>query len=245
MAVRRGLVFAGSVVRLAAWPAVLLVALLVALLAAAPIPRTDPSAARLTVARLQYDGDDWYANPSSLPNLIRAVRERTTLSVEPEEVRLTLLDERLWDQPFLHLTGHGRIRWSETEVARLRAFLEQGGFLHADDNYGLDEHFRREIAKVFPDRQLVDVPLDHPIYRIVYLMPQGVPKIHEHDGKPARGLGIFLGERLVVFYSHESDLGNGWEDVGTYPDDPPALHEEALRMGVNLFVYAVTSAPIR
>jgi hypothetical protein len=233
---RRGLALAGT--------AACLAALLAAQPAATPPPR-ESAAARLTVARLQYDGDDWYANPSSLPNLIRALRERTTLAVEPQEVRLTLLDERLWDHPFLHLTGHGRIRWSEREAERLRAYLEQGGFLHADDNYGLDEHFRRELAKVFPAQPLVDVPLDHPIYRIVYPMPQGVPKIHEHDGKPPRGLGIFLGGRLVVFYSYESDLGNGWEDVGTYPDDPPALHEEALRMGVNLFVYAVTSVPAR
>lgn len=203
------------------------------------------SAPRLAVARLQYDGDDWYANPSSLPNLIRAIRERTTLAVDPREVRTTLLDERLWDYPFLHLTGHGSIKFSETEVQRLRDYLLRGGFLHADDNYGLDEHFRREIARVFPDRKLVDVPLDHPIYRIVYAFPEGVPKIHEHDGKPARGFGIFIGDRLAVFYSYESDLGNGWEDIGTYADDPPAAHEAALRMGVNLFMYAVTSGPGR
>ena len=199
------------------------------------------SAPRLAVARLQYDGDDWYANPSSLPNLIRAIRERTTLAVDPREVRTTLLDDRLWDYPFLHLTGHGNIKFSETEVQRLREYLLRGGFLHADDNYGLDEHFRREIARVFPDRKLVDVPLDHPIYRILYAFPEGVPKIHEHDGKPARGFGIFIGDRLAVFYSYESDLGNGWEDIGTYADDPPAAHEAALRMGVNLFMYAVTS----
>ncbi len=200
-----------------------------------------PASARLTVARLQYDGDDWYANPSSLPNLIAAIRARTTLAVEPAEVRLTLRDESLWDHPFLHLTGHGQIRFSDREVERLREYLLRGGFLHADDNYGLDEHFRREISRVFPDRQLVDVPLDHPIYRIVYPFPQGIPKIHEHDNKPPRGYGIFIGDRLAVFYSHESDLGNGWEDIGTYPTDPPEAHEQALRMGVNLFVYAVTS----
>ncbi len=214
--------------------------------AAAPAPSAVPSPApRLSVARLQYDGDDWYANPSSLPNLIRALRERTALVVDPREVRTTLLDDRLWDLPFLHLTGHGNIKLSDAEVVRLREYLLRGGFLHADDNYGLDEHFRREIARVFPDRPLVDVPLDHPIYRIVYQFPQGLPKIHEHDAKPARGYGIFIGDRLAVFYSHESDLGNGWEDVGTYPDDPPESHETALRMGVNLFVYAVTSGPGR
>lgn len=221
--------------------ALLVLAAAFGLAAATPRHSGYADAASLSVARLQYDGDDWYANPSSLPNLIRAIRTRTTLDVAPEEARLTLLDERLWDHPFLHLTGHGNIRFSETEVLRLREYLLRGGFLHADDNYGLDAAFRREMAKVFPDRDLVDVPLDHPVYRIVYPFPQGLPKIHEHDNKPPRGFGIFVGDRLAVFYSHEADLGNGWEDVGTYPEDPPELHEQALRMGVNLFVYAVTS----
>jgi hypothetical protein len=201
------------------------------------------AAARLTIARLQYDGGgDWYANPSSLPNLLAAIAERTTLKVERTEARTTLMDDRLWDYPFLHVTGHGNIHLSDAEIVRLREYLARGGFLHVDDNYGLDESFRREIARVYPDRPLVDVPLSHPIYHLVYDFPKGVPKIHEHDGKPARGYGIFLGNRLAVYYTFSSDLGNGWEDVGTY-SDPPALHEQALRMGVNLFVYAVTSRP--
>lgn len=200
-------------------------------------------APQLTVARLQYDGGgDWYANPSSLPNLIAAINERTTLKVDPNEARVTLMDDRLFDYPFLHATGHGNIHFTDAEIQRLREYLAQGGFLHVDDNYGLDASFRREIARVYPDRPLIDVPLSHPIYHIVYDFPRGVPKIHLHDGLPARGFGIFLGDRLVVYYSFSSDLGNGWEDVGTY-DDPPALHEAALRMGVNLFVYAVTSRP--
>ena len=197
---------------------------------------------RLAIARLQYDGDDWYANPSSLPNLIRAINERTSLRVEKTEGRVTLLDERLWDYAFLHATGHGAMKFSDAEIERLREYLLRGGFLHVSDNYGLDEHFRREIARVFPDRPLVDVPLSHPIYNIVYKFPNGVPKIHEHDNKPARGLGIFIGDRLAVFYDYEADLGNGWEDQGTY-NDPPELHEAALQMGINLFVYAVTSRP--
>ncbi|HSA54895.1 MAG TPA: DUF4159 domain-containing protein [Gemmatimonadaceae bacterium] len=198
----------------------------------------------MTIARLQYDGGgDWYANPSSLPNLLTAINEWTTLRVEPTEARVTLMDERLWDYPFLHVTGHGTIKLSDAEVGRLREYLLRGGFLHVDDNYGLDESFRREIARVFPDRPLVDVPLSHPIYHLVFDFPKGLPKIHEHDGKPARGFGIFIGDRLAVYYSHESDLGNGWEDPGTY-SDPPELHQAALRMGVNLFVYAVTSRPI-
>jgi hypothetical protein len=215
--------------------------------AAAAMPKDDEIAgrddarARVTIARLQYDGGgDWYANPSSLPNLIAALRERTTLDLDPDEARVRLTDDRLWDVAFLHMTGHGNVRFSEAEVERLREWLLRGGFLHADDNYGLDESFRREMARVFPDRPLVDVPVSHPIYNVVYRFENGLPKIHEHDGKPARGFGIFIGDRLAVFYSHESDLGNGWEDVGTY-DDPPALHEQALRMGVNLVVYAVAS----
>lgn len=203
-----------------------------------PVP-----SAQLTIARLQYDGGgDWYANPSSLPNLARAVNERTSLNVAPTEARVSLKDERLWDHPFVHVTGHGEMKFSEAEVVRLREYLTRGGFLHVDDNYGLDESFRREIKRVFPDRPLVDVPLTHPVYHIVYEFPAGLPKVHEHDGKAARGFGIFIGSRLAVFYSYESDLGNGWEDPGTY-NDPPALHEAALRMGVNLFVYAVTSRP--
>ena len=217
----------------------------VALVAALAIPLSAAGRApRLTIARLQYDGGgDWYANPSSIPNLLEAIRERTSLPVERTEARVTLMDEKLWDYPFVHMTGHGNVKLTDAEVVRLREYLQRGGFLHADDNYGLDESFRREMKRVFPDRELVDVPLSHPIYHAVYEFPKGLPKIHEHDGKPARGFGIFLGDRLAVYYSYESDLGNGWEDPETYKD-PIALHEAALRMGINLFVYAVTSRPV-
>ncbi|HEX6250175.1 MAG TPA: DUF4159 domain-containing protein [Gemmatimonadaceae bacterium] len=226
------------IVALAAWPAARSVAAhgeTAASAATAAVPR-------MTIARLQYDGGgDWYANPSSLTNLLAAIRARTTLPVERAEARITLTSGDLWDYPFLHLTGHGNIRLSDAEIERLRAYLERGGFLHADDNYGLDESFRREIGRVFPDRPLVEVPLSHPVYNIVYRFPAGLPKVHEHDGKPPRGYGIFIGDRLAVFYSHESDLGNGWEDA-TVHNDPPEAREAALRMGVNLFTYAVTAA---
>ena len=225
-------------------------ALLLPLGGARPAPAVAPPATvvtamapRLTIARLQYEGGgDWYANPSSLPNLLEAIRERTSLKVDRTEARVTLMDDKLFDYPFIHVTGHGNIHFSDAEIVRLREYLERGGFLHVDDNYGLDPYFRREIKRVFPDRPLVDVPLSHPIYHIVYDFPKGLPKIHVHDGLPARGFGIFIGHRLAVYYSFSSDLGNGWEDPDVY-HDPPALHEAALRMGVNLFVYAVTSRP--
>jgi len=215
---------------------------LVALGATLGAARVEPG--RLAVARLQYEGGgDWYANPSALPNLLKAINERTAFRVEPTEGRVTLGDDRLGDYALLYATGHGEMKLSDAEVSRLRDYLLRGGFLHVDDNYGLDESFRREIARVFPDRPMVDVPLTHPIYHIVYDFPKGLPKIHEHDNLPARGYGIFIGDRLAVFYSYSADLGNGWEDVGTYSEDPPELHEQALRMGINLFAYAITSRP--
>lgn len=194
----------------------------------------------LTIAQLQYDGGgDWYANPSGLPNLLQAIRERTGLPITDtrrQTVRLT--SPRLRDFPYLYLTGHGNIRFSEEEVRALREYLLAGGFLHADDNYGLDEGFRREIKRVFPDKELVEIPADHPIYHTFYDFPNGLPKIHLHDGKPAQGFGIFHEGRLVVFYSYESDLGNGWENPEVH-GDPPEAREAALRMGVNLFLYAL------
>ena len=231
----------GSIRRLArlrSWRSFATVVMLVPVLGAST-PVAGPG--RMTIARLQYEGGgDWYANPSSIPNLLTAIATRTSLPVERAEAKVRLTDSSLFDFPFLHMTGHGEVKFSEVEVARLREYLKRGGFLHVDDNYGLDESFRREIARVFPDRPLVEVPFSHSIYRVVYEFPKGPPKIHEHDGKPAQGLGIFIGNRLAVYYTYSADLGNGWEDLGTYPD-PPALHEQAIRLGVNLFTYAVTS----
>jgi len=193
----------------------------------------------LTIGRLHYDGGgDWYANPSSLPNLLKAIGERTTLSTAPREVPVRLTDEEVWDIPYLYMTGHGNVRFSDAELVILRRWLAQGGFLHVDDNYGMDESIRRELRRLFPDQALVDVPLDHPVYRLVYSFPRGIPKIHEHDGKPAQGLGLFLEGRLVVFYSYQTDLGDGWEDPEVHKD-PAEKREAALRMGVNLFAYAV------
>jgi hypothetical protein len=211
--------------------------LLPLLLAAGLVPT--PPAPVMTIGRLHYDGGgDWYANPSSLPNLLTALRTRTRLRVSAEEKVVTLRDDDLWNVPYIYMTGHGNVHWSDGDLRTLRRYLEQGGFLHADDNYGMDASIRRELGRLFPDHPLVEVPLDHPIYHLVYQFPKGIPKIHLHDGKPAQGFGIFLDGRLVVYYSYQSDLGDGWEDPEVH-HDPAEKRESALRMGVNLFSYAV------
>jgi hypothetical protein len=193
----------------------------------------------MTIGRLHYDGGgDWYANPSSLPNLLSAVRTRTSLRVETTEKVVTLADDELWTIPYLYMTGHGNVHWSDRDLVTLRRFLQQGGFLHADDNYGMDASIRRELARLFPGHPMVEVPLDHPIYHLVYEFPKGLPKVHAHDNKPAQGFGIFLDGRLVVYYTYQSDLGDGWEDPQVH-NDPQEKREQALRMGVNLFTYAV------
>lgn len=213
--------------------------LCLATLVAAPMVVYSGERATLTIAQLEYGGGgDWYANPSGLPNLLRFIRERTGLPVADRPVSVKLTDPELWSYPYLYLTGHGNILLTDEEVTILRRYLTSGGFLHADDNYGLDESFRREIRRVFPDADLVELPVDHPVYHVFYSFPTGIPKVHEHDGKPAQGFGVFHEGRLVVFYSYESDLGNGWEDPERY-GDPPEIREQALRMGLNLFMYAL------
>ena len=202
------------------------------------IAQADPT--RATIARLHYGGGgDWYANPSSLPNLLRRLERDTRLPVAPREVVVTPLSPDLHDYPYLYMTGHGNVSFNEAELSALRTYLRSGGFLHADDNYGMDESFRREVARLFPEAELVPVPFDHPIYRIVHAFPDGLPKVHEHDGLPAEGLGIFQDGRLVLFYSYQSDLGDGWENAEVH-GDPAEIRELALRMGVNLFAFALT-----
>lgn len=224
------------------WPRLALccAAAAVAWLQAAPAhAQAAPAGGEATIARLQYEGGgDWYANPSSLPNLLRAISERTALKVADRERVVTIASDQLWSEPYLYMTGHGNVHFSDSDLERLRTWLNQGGFLHVDDNYGMDPSIRRELARLLPGRELVDVPVDHPIYHLVYDFPQGIPKIHEHDGKPAQGLGLFIDGRLAVYYTYETDLGDGWEDPEVH-DDPPAKREAALRMGVNIFAYAV------
>jgi len=189
-----------------------------------------------TLAQLRYDGGgDWYANPSSLPNLVSAVQSRTSISICDTIAAVSILDETFFRYPFIYMTGHGNVRFSHTERLRLRDYLIGGGFLWADDNYGMDKSFRREMASVFPENPLVELPSSHPIYSSFYQLA-GLPKIHEHDGEPARGYGIFFDNRLVVFYSYSSDIGDGMEDLHVH-NDGPELHELALRMGVNVVAW--------
>jgi hypothetical protein len=202
----------------------------------------EPATGLLVVAKLKYGGGgDWYVNPTGLPNLHRALRERLDLPAAPirDDVVADVAGDKLSSYPILHMTGHGNVRFSDEEVLRLRAYLERGGFLHVDDNFGLDESWRRECKRLFPESPLVELPPDHEIYHAYYDFPDGLPKIHEHHGGPARGYAVFHEGRMVIFYSYNTDLGDGWEDADVH-DDPPDKREAALRMGVNIVLYALT-----
>lgn len=217
------------------------------LLAAFPEARAQGLAGRLdtrpetslTVGRLRYGPGDWYANPTSLPNLLRFVREELGFPVAEREAVVGAMDPELDRYPLLYLTGHGEIRLSEEEVAALRRYLTSGGMLHADDNFGIDASLRREITRLFPDEPLVELPVDHPIYRIAFAFPDGLPKIHEHAGGPPHGYGVFHDGRLVVYYTFNTDLGDGWEDPDVH-GDPAAVRRQALEMGANVITYALT-----
>ncbi|MEO0100271.1 MAG: DUF4159 domain-containing protein [candidate division WOR-3 bacterium] len=195
------------------------------------------SPGQITLARLRYQGGgDWYNDPDALPNLAREINRRTSLQVNLEEARVSLLEENLFNYPFLFLTGHGNISFSEEEVKRLRLYLERGGFLYADDDYGMDESFRREMKKVFPNSELVEVPFSHPIYHIFYSFPNGLPKIHEHrEGRP-KGFGIFYKGRLCCFYTWNTNISDGWTDAH---NDPEEKREEAFRMGINIVLFSL------
>ena len=193
------------------------------------------------IGKLKYNGGgDWYANKTSLKNLIDFCNTNLKTNLEAREEIVDLGSSALYEYPFIHMTGHGNVVFSTLEANNLRNYLTSGGFLHADDNYGLDTYFRREIKKVFPDNPLVEVPFTHPIYSIKYPFAKGLPKVHEHDGKPPRGYGIFIQGRLVCFYTHECDLGNGWEDQAIY-NDSEEVRTKALQMGANIVAYAFSN----
>ena len=189
------------------------------------------------IALAKYSGGgDWYSDPTALPNLIEFCNRNLKTNINPEPSTIEVGSPEIFNFPYIELTGHGNIVFSETDAINLRVYMEGGGFLHADDNYGMDEYFRREIKKVFPDKELVELPPSHPIFHQKYDFPNGLPKIHEHDGKPSQGFGLIYEGRLVCFYSYESDLGDGWEDEAVH-NDPYEVREKALKMGANIISY--------
>ena len=189
------------------------------------------------IALLKYNGGgDWYANPTSLPNLIKFANENLGTNIDPVPATVEVGSMDMFNYPFIHMTGHGNVVFSDQEVSMLQTYLMSGGFLHIDDNYGLDQYIRRELKKVFPDQELVELPFDHPIYHQKYDFPKGLPKIHEHDGKPPQGFGLFYNGRLVVFYTYECDLGDGWESYPVHKDPEP-VRLQALEMGANIISY--------
>lgn len=195
------------------------------------------SAQNFQIATLKYrGGGDWYANPTALPNLVEFANRETGTTISTDIATVEVGSQNLFNYPFVYMTGHGNVVFSAQEARNLRNYLVGGGFLHVDDNYGLDPFFRREIAKVFPDIELVEVPWSHPIYHQQFSFPQGPPKIHEHDGKPAQGFGVFYQGRLVLYYTYETDLGNGWEDQAVH-NNPQEIRLKALRIGANLLQY--------
>ena len=198
------------------------------------------TASQVRLGRLHYGGGgDWYANPTSLPNLARELTDRLGMQVEVEEGRVAPLDDELFDYPIVHMTGHGNVRFSREEAERMRRYLVHGGFLFADDNYGMDESFRQEIRRVLPEGELVQLPFNHAIYHSVYDFPKGLPKIHEHDGGAPRGYAIFHEGRMVVFYSYNTDIGDGLEDEDVH-GDPDEIREQAMKMAINVVSYAMT-----
>ncbi|HSI69720.1 MAG TPA: DUF4159 domain-containing protein [Gillisia sp.] len=190
------------------------------------------------IAVLQYQGGgDWYSNPTSLPNLIKFCNENINTAIDPKPATVTPGSTDLYQFAFVHMTGHGNVYFNEEEAKNLRTYLQSGGFLHIDDNYGMNEYLRKELKKVFPDRELQELPASHPIFSAVYSFPNGLPKIHEHDGLPPQAFGIFEEQRLILLFTYESDLGNGWEDPAVH-NDPPEVRLKALQMGANIIKYA-------
>lgn len=193
------------------------------------------------IGRLKYNGGgDWYGNRTALPNLISFCNQNLGTNFEAEEVNVEAGSAEIFNYPFVYMTGHGNVTFTDQESANLRKYLTGGGFLHIDDNYGLDKFIRPQMKRVFPDLNFVELPPNHKLYNQKFKFPGGLPKIHEHDGKRAQGFALIYQGRVVCFYTYECDLGNGWEDAGTYPSDTEETRMKALRMGANLIQYALT-----
>ena len=193
-----------------------------------------------SIARVQYSGGgDWYSDPSSIPNLLNYLTLNTPMSVHPEEFRIKLTDQNLNQFPYLYLTGHGNIGFTNDEIIALRSHLINGGFLHVDDNYGLDKSFKIELKKLFPNKDLVALPNQHKIFNSYYKFDSGLPKVHEHDNKPPQAFGVFNNDRMIILYTYESDLGDGWEDPNVH-QNPWPIRQAALKMGVNIIYFSLT-----
>ncbi|KPM49625.1 DUF4159 domain-containing protein [Jiulongibacter sediminis] len=193
------------------------------------------------IGKLKYGGGgDWYANKTSLPNLIEFCNKNLKTNIFPEEDIVEVGSPEIFQYPLVHMTGHGNVVFTAQEAENLRKYLISGGFLHVDDNYGLRKFIEREMKKVFPEAEFVELPFSHPIYHQRYDFKDGLPKVHEHDNKPPQGYGLFYEGRLVSFFSFESDLGNGWEDQSVY-GDPESVRQKALQMGANIVTYAFTT----
>lgn len=208
-------------------------------------PLSLPSLAQRTgateLARIKYrGGGDWYNDPSSLKNLIEFVNRQLPVIIAPEYDDVALGSRDLHKYPFAFLTGHGTITINQAEATNLREYLDNGGFLYIDDDYGLDDNFRSMLGEVFPDEELIEIPFEHPIYHQAYDFPDGPPKIHEHDNKPPQGFGLFRNGRMVAYYTYESNLADGWANPEVH-NDPEPLRQKALQMGANILVYALTS----
>jgi len=192
-----------------------------------------------SITRLQYDGGgDWYSDPSSLPNLLEFISNNTNIKVNQVERRARIGDDIFNSSSYLYLTGHGNIKFSSKEANLLRNHLLAGAFMHADDNYGMDKHFKREMKKVFPDKEWVEIPTSHDIFNIMYKFPNGLPKVHQHDNKRPQALGIFHDGRLLVLYTYESDLGDGWEDSDAH-NNSEDIRNMALKMGTNIIIHSL------
>ena len=190
------------------------------------------------VAILKYDGGgDWYSNPTAVPNLIAYCNQNIHTNIKAEPKVVASDDVSIFNYPIVFMTGHGNVVFSEKSKINLRAYLESGGFLHISDNYGMDSYIQIELKKLFPDLKLQEIPSDHLIYHQTYSFPNGIPKIHEHDGKAPIGYGLFIKNRLAIFYDYESDLSDGWEDEELH-NDPFEVREKALKMGANIIEYA-------
>ncbi|MFN3342944.1 MAG: DUF4159 domain-containing protein [Flavobacteriales bacterium] len=198
-----------------------------------------PQNASYQFAVLKYNGGgDWYANPTALPNLVEFCNKNLYMNISKEIATVEVGSPDLFNYPFVHMTGHGNVVFSQRDVDNLRKYLMAGGFLHISDNYGMDPFIRKELEKLFPGSKLIELPPSHAIYNQKYAFPKGLPKIHEHDNKPAQGFGLFYQQRMVLFYDYECDLGDGWEDPSVHKDSEET-RSKALKMGANIVQYAL------